>query len=548
MRRRLLLGLGAAICAAAIPSIALADLGGRPNPGRGRHVLLISVDGLHQSDVTQWIDAHPNSTFAWLAGRGTSYSETSSTLPSDSFPGTLALTTGGTSKSTGVYYDDSFDRSLYPPSDTTCSGPVGTEVLYAEPADVNPDALNGGVSSHNAASLDPNKLPRAKTPGGCVPFYPNQFLRVNTIFDVIHNAGLRTAWSDKHPAYQLLNGPNNAHAIDDLFTPEINSLVPGDPNGLDWTGKETYVQQYDTPKVQAVLDQIAGKSSFCVDEPAKCTSPGVPAILGMNFQSVSVGQKLPNPGSPLNPNGCGTGKPCPYIGGYAPDGSFNPNMTSAMQFVDSSLGKMVAALQSNGLLDKTEIIVSAKHGQSPIDPASLHRVDPGFLPNLVSTTTGAQFPDTTTGLGQQASVTEDDVGMLWLSKEFQPKTGNLLSALGDPGTRRDGFIDRVISGKRLDKLFGNPATDPRIPDAIVLPNHGGLYSFSKKKVAEHGGGTADDHHVALIVVEPGRGGGGRTVDTWVHTTQVAPTILAFLGLDPNALQAVRKEGTQVLPG
>ena len=30
--------------------------------------------------------------------------------------------------------------------------------------------------------------------------------------------------------------------------------------------------------------------------------------------------------------------------------------------------------------------------------------------------------------------------------------------------------------------------------------------------------------------------------------QVAPTILKALGLDPNALEAVRIEGTQVLPG
>jgi hypothetical protein len=34
----------------------------------------------------------------------------------------------------------------------------------------------------------------------------------------------------------------------------------------------------------------------------------------------------------------------------------------------------------------------------------------------------------------------------------------------------------------------------------------------------------------------------------VKTTQVAPTILKALELDPNALEAVRKEGTKALPG
>ena len=41
---------------------------------------------------------------------------------------------------------------------------------------------------------------------------------------------------------------------------------------------------------------------------------------------------------------------------------------------------------------------------------------------------------------------------------------------------------------------------------------------------------------------------GRTVGNGVETTQIAPTILALLGLDPHALQAVQIEHTRVLPG
>jgi len=40
----------------------------------------------------------------------------------------------------------------------------------------------------------------------------------------------------------------------------------------------------------------------------------------------------------------------------------------------------------------------------------------------------------------------------------------------------------------------------------------------------------------------------KTVTTAVETTQVAQTILQALGLDPNSLDAVKMEGTQVLPG
>jgi hypothetical protein len=544
MRPKLLLGLGAAICAAAAPSLALAHHGdGDQKPG-ARHVLLISVDGLHASDLQTWIDANSGSTLASLSARGTTYSNARATFPSDSFPGMLALATGGTSKSTGVYYDDSFDRSLYPPSDTTCSGPVGTEVIYAEPADVNPDALNGGVSSHQAASLDPTQLPRQKTATGCEPVYPNQFLRVNSIFSVIHAAGLRTAWSDKHPAYQLLNGHGTPNAIDDLFTPEVNSKAPAGspgPVGGDNTSSEARIQAYDAPKVQAVVDEIGGKSSYCVDEPAKCSSPGVPAIMGMNFQAVSVGQKLPNAGSPLAADGR------PFIGGYALDGSFNPNLQSAMQFVDSSLGKMVDALKAGHLLDSTEIIISAKHGQSPTDPAKLHRVNPDDINALVTSSTGANFPDPVTGLGQQASTVTDDVALLWLSTPFQSKSPDMVSALGDPANVQQFDIKTVISGRRLQRMFGDPATDPRVPDAILQPNEGGLYSLSKKKVAEHGGGAPGDRHVALLVVAPGDHGAD-TISARVQTKQVAPTILSFLGLDPQALDAVRAEHTLVLPG
>jgi len=36
-------------------------------------------------------------------------------------------------------------------------------------------------------------------------------------------------------------------------------------------------------------------------------------------------------------------------------------------------------------------------------------------------------------------------------------------------------------------------------------------------------------------------------DQRVETTQIAPTILKVLGLSPDELGAVRKEGTEVLP-
>jgi arylsulfatase A-like enzyme len=67
------------------------------------------------------------------------------------------------------------------------------------------------------------------------------------------------------------------------------------------------------------------------------------------------------------------------------------------------------------------------------------------------------------------------------------------------------------------------------------------------KIAEHGGDNPGDRDVPLLVYAPGAVGRS-TVHSWVETTQVAPTILDLLGLNPYALQAVQQEGTKVLPG
>ncbi len=72
------------------------------------------------------------------------------------------------------------------------------------------------------------------------------------------------------------------------------------------------------------------------------------------------------------------------------------------------------------------------------------------------------------------------------------------------------------------------------------------YSNSKKKLAEHGGFAHDDVNVIMLVSNPSFKAGAVTLP--VETRQVAPTILAALGLNPNALQAVQSEATRVLPG
>src|ERR1019366_3322999 len=176
-------GLAAAALAAGALSAPVTALAGhahpRSEPARRaevrqglQHVLVISVDGMHQSDLEWYARNHPNSELAALAGHGAQYANAQTQVPSDSFPGTVGMFTA-------------------------------------------------------------------------------------------RDAGLRTAYSDKHPAYEILDGPSG-NGIDDLFTPEIDSLAL-EPNGTrypgndtTWTSDNAATMQYDPTKVQAVINEIDG--------------------------------------------------------------------------------------------------------------------------------------------------------------------------------------------------------------------------------------------------------------------------------------------------
>jgi hypothetical protein len=535
---------------------------------------------MHQADLASWIAAHPTSTLAKLAGTGVQYTAAHTTTPSDSFPGMIALASGATPKSSGVYYDDSYDRTLYAPGPNGCTngdggaGTPGTEIVFDESLDFDDSQLfSGGI---NAANLPWQK----DSAGNCTHVFPHQFIRVNTIFEVIKFAGYYTAWSDKHPSYEILRGPSG-EGIDDLYTPEINSDPHNAPKGTvngvdlgaalaqcdgttnslaitklaDYTTCGPTVQAYDDTKVQAVINQIDGKLSD-----GSGPAP-VPTILGMNFQSVSVAEKLP-------------------VGGYvaADGGGLVPStlLAGAFSHVDAAIGKMVAELTAKGLLDSTLIIVTAKHGQSPVDNTKLAMEGGGHAPvqtvqdplafispvdTAFATPTSFKNPNSQSTYDTNGHLQTDDVGIIWIQHPSDSTpTATLATALINnaaainANTLPSGtiFATNIVSGSALAAIYGDPSsTDPvasaRAPDIFIQPNAGTIYSGSSKKIAEHGGGTNDDTNVLLLVSLPALKT-AQTVTTSVTTTQVAPTILQALGLDPTKLQGVVKESTGVLPG
>src|SRR5712672_4012830 len=97
-----------------------------------KHVLLISVDGLHALDVANYVAAHPNSALAELSRHGVTFSNARTPANSDSFPGLLAQVTGGSPRTHGLFYDYSYDRTIWAPDNRTCSGKPGTQMIFDE--------------------------------------------------------------------------------------------------------------------------------------------------------------------------------------------------------------------------------------------------------------------------------------------------------------------------------------------------------------------------------------------------------------------------------
>ena len=509
----------------------------RANDGLGdahkiKHVLLISVDGLHALDVARFVESYPNSALAELSRHGITYSNARTPANTDSFPGLLALVTGGSPISHGMFYDVSYDRAIFDPTNTTCAGQAGNTMVFDESID-----KYSGNPPLSLNVIDPAALPnRLDENGKCVRVFPHDAIRSNTIFEVVRSAGGHTAWADKHPAYDLVNGPSG-QGVEDLFTPEITNV-----NGFDATASVVCTVADDQKKVNAIINEIHGLKHD--GTPGR----GVPAVFGMNFQAVSVGQKLAKDNKD---GGCVqdvdpklNGQP----GGYK-DGSGTPTdvLAYGLKKTDEALGTMINALKGQHIYDSTLFIVTAKHGQSPINPLKVNK--PGHFADLVATLPDAGTNPAALTLANAAAcstgpcgfVQDDDVALIWLPDQSQtPAVAAYLNA--NAGAL---FIEEVMAGDEINLKFNSPLTDSRTPDIVVQPIYGTTYTGSSKKNAEHGGFSFGDTNVGLIVSNPALR--SRTAKTPVATSQVAASILSALGIDPNELQAVRKEGTAVLP-
>ena len=587
------------------------------NPSPYKSVLILSIDGLHNSDLSVSNLQSSLTNIKRLQNQGVTYTNAFSSAPSDSFPGELNYITGANPGTTGVLYDKSYTRALYEPGTTAAeiaagTAKPGTDVEFAENVDASWANGKGGTLD-GGLGFDKTQLP-VDSKGNLV--YPNQYLKVNTIFDVASQAGLRTAWSDKHPAaYTILAGntqdptkfnfatgqvgsisdyssleinaataidptkkgplPNSIGALVDQSTgtpysntnPSITSKFFGDstkgnqtlfsapPTGFSasqFTSVAT-TSAFDDLKVKQILNEIDGLDH------TGTTATGTPAIFGMNFQAVSVGQK--EPGTLFNG------------GGIDSNGNARPDMVSAFAHTDASIGLILDELKKKGLDSSTLVILTAKHGQNPIKDPTV-----GLSSTFDSVTGAAGGDGNLTAVGallvrngiELASERGGDTSSLIYLKnqsdvqkavtilntkdysfdtaadKISDPTGNTLFSAQDKAAQ-----GTVLSGQAIVNAgLGDPTKNDRTPDIVVPLNTGYFFGTATKKRSEHGGFTDDDTHVALIAASTGLSSSvqGTTNNQRVSTTQIAPTTLEALGLDPKLLQGVQIDGTQDLNG
>jgi hypothetical protein len=210
------------------------------------------------------------------------------------------------------------------------------------------ESLDKNSSLLFSGGIDPTLLPLGKVGSQCVPIYPHMRIRVNTAFEVVVGAGFKTAYADKHPAYDLVRGPSGKGLTVGYF-PEINNADSPTDSVAKCVG-------YDQLHVNAWLNWMTGTTPANSEG---ALNGDVPTLWGGNFQSVSVGQKTK---------------------GYTPGSlDFSPDLLTAMKFVDSSLGAIINGLKAKNLYQSTLIFICSKHGQSPIDPTAFKKVDPALV-------------------------------------------------------------------------------------------------------------------------------------------------------------------------
>ncbi len=462
-----------------------------PQHHPAQRVVLISIDGMHAVDLQLWVKSHPHSTLALLASRGIIYTNANVPL-ADMASGMAAMATGGTTISTGIISRKSWDRTLSPPGSHCRIS--GTAVSLSRSID---RASSVGDSTD---SIDSAKLPLDPS-RGCTPLYPHNFLRVNTVFELVHQSGGRTAWTDKYPSIADLNNGPSGRGIDDIYIPKTPAMGTTDALDISMAG--------DNSRVFAMRNEING-----MDHRGK-SRVGVPMLFGMAFTSVSTAQSMQG-------------------GGYL-DASGTPGtrLEQALEYTDESIGNLVRGLKARHLYSSTFFFITSRFGQSPMDPLQRRVIDAHLLKQAVE---NAQ-PGLVTHISS-----EGGMAMIWLKEPSQTTT--VVNALRAHYQKLG--IEKIYSGEGLQLRYNDLTTDPRMPNILLQASMGVIWTSPASAELNAPGGLTDEG-VNVPVLVSGPGLEGRIDKTEVPTSQIAPAILKSLGMEKFGLEALHHEHTPAIP-
>ncbi len=408
--------------------------------GAAKHILILFIDGGHPEFYTP--ESTPN--ILSLAAEGTTFCNARTGFPSDSMPGILDVFTGAPPAVTGLLYDVSYDRHL--------------GMTIAE--DEDPQFPKG---------TDLRDL-----------------VRVPTLFQALHQKGMRTSFISKHSGYAVLEGPTWAGAgfdKGDLFLPEQAT----------YETKNNY-QDYDTTNFQTLMKLIDDKNP--------------PALFGAYILSPNYAVKK----------------------GWASGGKTAKQVIDSYKFEDEQIGKLIAELKAKNLYDSTTIIVTSDHGNTPLTR---------WIPEQGERSIKKLLEDH----GMEVThYTPDDLYMVYLKDSS--KTADAISLLMQPENRSKYGISRILTQGDLAQLGANPVD--RTPDFIVIPTDGQdgsdavVYS-NGPKLSEHGGISEADQRIPLFMAGAGIRK-GYVSQASVQALQLGPTMAYLLGVDlPSATAGALNE-------
>ncbi len=362
-----------------------------------QHVLLLTVNGLHASDLASWVVRHPRSALADLSAQGVTYTNAHTPI-ANATAGLLAIATGGTPISTGILAGAGYDHGLSPPGShcrTQGAGFVLERMIATRSVDMA------------SMPLDPSR--------GCMPMRPHDLLRVNTIFEIVHDKVGLTGWAaDSAAATDLLSGPSG--------------------KGLD----EAVVLTNDTARVEAVLHWIDGRDA------AGLRPKPVPALFGMSLSEVLEAQ---------------TGW-TPYTDRL---GTPSAKLEQAIAAVDSKIGRLFAELKRQKLDGTTWLVVTAAFG------------GPGDKPQRCIPLSRLADAANTVKPGVVAQTAGGSTAMVWLNDRSQTRA---VAEVYSRAAARLG-IRAVICEERLSLTLNAPQTDSRMPDILLEAQPGVVWTDTR---------------------------------------------------------------------